>query len=43
MADQGIDVYSGHTHNRTLRVDPHIFNNRQDIDTFLYKLDEFPS
>ena len=43
MADQGIDVYSGHTHNRTLRVDPHIFNNRQDIDTFLYKLDEFPT
>ena len=41
MRRQRIDVYSGHTYNRTLRIDPHIFNNRDDIDLFLAKLDKY--
>ena len=41
MRDQKVDVYSGHTYNRTLRIDPHIFNNSGDIDVFLAKLDEY--
>ena len=43
MREQRIDVYAGHTYNRTLRIDPHIFNNRDDIDRFLTKLDEYSS
>jgi selenocysteine lyase/cysteine desulfurase len=36
-----IDVYGGHTYNRTLRIDPHVFNNREDIDRLLAGLDEY--
>ena len=43
MWERRIDVYSGHTYNKTLRIDPHIFNNREDIDTFLLNLDEYAS
>lgn len=43
MRLQRIDVYAGHTYNRTLRIDAHIFNNRDDIDLFLAKLDEYSS
>lgn len=41
MRERNIDVYSGHTHNKTLRIDPHIFNNREDIDKFLVNLDAY--
>jgi len=41
MSEHSIDVYSGHTYNKTLRIDPHIFNNKDDIDTFLLMLDEY--
>ena len=43
MWERQIDVYSGHTYNKTLRIDPHIFNNRDDIDTFLLNLDDYTS
>ncbi len=43
MWERLIDVYSGHTYNKTLRIDPHIFNNRDDIDTFLLNLDDYTS
>ena len=43
MWERRIDVYSGHTYNKTLRIDPHIFNNRDDIDRFLDSLDEYAS
>ena len=43
MRERRIDVYSGHTYNKTLRIDPHVFNNRDDIDTFLLNLDEYAS
>ena len=41
MWERRVDVYSGHTYNKTLRIDPHIFNNRDDIDRFLHNLDEY--
>ena len=40
LRQRSIDVYSGHTYNSTLRIDPHIFNNREDIDNFLAGLDD---
>ena len=43
MRLRSIDVYAGHTHNSTLRIDPHIFNNREDIDSFLAGLDAYTS
>ena len=43
MRQRNIDVYAGHTHNSTLRIDPHVFNNRDDIDTFLAGLDDYTS
>ncbi len=36
-----IDVYGGHTYNDTLRIAPHVFNNREDIDRLLASLDEY--
>jgi selenocysteine lyase/cysteine desulfurase len=41
MRERCIDVYGGHTYNRTLRIDPHVFNNDGDIDTFLAAIDEY--
>ena len=41
MRDRRIDVYGGHTYNRTVRVDPHIFNNGEDVDLFLASLGEY--
>ena len=41
MRESRVDVFSGHTYNSTLRIDPHIFNNREDIDKFLACLDEY--
>jgi selenocysteine lyase/cysteine desulfurase len=41
MRERRIDVYGGHTYNRTLRIDPHVFNNDGDIDTFLAAIDEY--
>ena len=41
MRERRIDVYGGHTYNNTLRVDPHVFNNREDIDRFLEGLDDY--
>ena len=43
MRQRNIDVYARHTHNSTLRIDPHIFNNREDIDGFLAALDDYTS
>ena len=43
MRQRNIDVYAGHTHDSTLRIDPHIFNNREDIDGFLAALDDYKS
>jgi selenocysteine lyase/cysteine desulfurase len=43
LRQRNIDVYSGHTYNSTLRIDPHIFNNREDIDNFLARLDDYAS
>ena len=41
MRDRKIDIFGGHTYNRSLRIDPHLFNNRQDIDKLLSALDEW--
>ena len=41
MRERLIDVYGGHTYNRTLRIDPHVFNNNDDIDIFLATIDEY--
>lgn len=38
LCNQGIDVYH---HEQILRVDPHVFNNREDIDRFLSALDGY--
>jgi selenocysteine lyase/cysteine desulfurase len=40
MRERRIDVYGGHTYNRTLRIDPHVFNDATDIDRFLSAFDE---
>lgn len=40
LRQRGIDV-GDHAYNRTLRIDPHIFNHRGDIDRFLAGLDEY--
>ena len=37
------DGERGHTYNRTLRIDPHVFNNDGDVDTFLAAIDEYLS
>ena len=41
MAERKVDVYGGHTYNSTLRIDPHVFNNRDDLDRFFEVLDEY--
>ena len=38
LYDRGVDTYC---HDRLFRVDPHVFNNREDIDRFLELLSEF--
>ena len=38
LHDRGVDTYS---HGRLFRVDPHVFNNRDDIDRFLEGLDAY--
>ena len=38
LMSRGIDI---HHHDRTLRIDPHIFNNRGDIDRLLTELDAY--
>ena len=43
LRERRVDVYGGHTYNGTLRVDPHVFNNRDDIDRFFAGLDEYLS
>ncbi len=43
MAERKVDVFGGHTYNSTLRVDPHVFNNRDDLDRFFEVLDEYLS
>ena len=40
LTARGVD---GYHHQNVLRVDPHIFNNRDDIDRFLSELDSFLS
>ena len=41
MRERRIDVYGGHTYNRTLRIDPHVFNEDDDVDRLLAALDEY--
>jgi selenocysteine lyase/cysteine desulfurase len=41
MRERRIDVYGGHTYNRTLRIDPHVFNDDGDVDRFLDAMDEY--
>ena len=38
LTARGVD---GYHHQNVLRVDPHIFNNRDDIDRFLSELDSY--
>ena len=40
LTAHGVD---GYHHQNVLRVDPHIFNNREDIDRFLSELDSYRS
>jgi len=41
MRERKIDIFGGHTYNRSLRIDPHLFNTREDIDRLLEALDEW--
>lgn len=43
MRGRQVDVFGGHTYNSTVRVDPHVFNNRGDLDCFFEILDEYLS
>jgi selenocysteine lyase/cysteine desulfurase len=40
LTERGVD---GYHHQNVLRVDPHVFNNRDDIDRFLRELDSYLS
>ena len=40
LTARGVD---GYHHQNVLRVDPHVFNNRDDIDRFLTELDSYLS
>ena len=40
LMERGVDAYH---HQSVLRVDPHVFNNRDDIDRFLRELDSYLS